>query len=71
MPHAQKNKIFAPVASRGDAQTAAIPTANIGLALPVHPLKKDPCGDKKKHVIGYAPSANNGHKTKSCTATKP
>lgn len=55
LPHAQKNKIFAPVASRGDAQTAAIPTANIGLALPVHPLKKDPCGDKKKHVIGYAP----------------
>ena len=42
-------------------------TANIGLALPVHPLKKDPCGDKKKHVIGYAPQANNGNKIKSVT----
>lgn len=44
-------------------------TANIGLALPVHPLKKDPCGDKKNMLSDTRPSANNGNKTMT-TATK-
>ena len=70
LPHAQKNKIFARTATRNIAQTDTIPTAIIGLALSVHPLKKDPCGDKKNTLSDTRPSANNDHKTKSCTATK-
>lgn len=63
MPYAQKNKIFAQTANRNIAQTDTIPTANIGLALPVHPLKKDPCGDKKNML------SDTRHR--QITATKP
>lgn len=63
LPHAQKNKIFARTATCGIAQTAAIPTANICLALSVRPLKKGPCGDKKNML------SDTRHR--QITATKP